>query len=435
MKRSSINRPVVVSLVLLGALVLSACSSAAPTASLTAQAAAPAPQAQTAVPAPSSAPAPAPDDDDVAPAPPSIGADVPVTYFGPAPSSVDPRLVGPVQLLKSGTIDFDAGTVELPLYQGRLRNGKAVWYILTDTSDETASESLGLNHAGKLAYATTGNAARNGTLEQNAVVVFENGTVDFSPERVIVPGAEPNFFPPQQAAPGSVGDRNYTPLVRLNNVAGTPVYNAPMVAFDVSAEQIDFCKEENPDVAVNYALVHDKVVSICPDGNGGGTVTIQLTAGFSFAKPVLYMSMDANDPLPAAIEAVTYAPAMRSVTVGRDDSFASPSERLFAVVNGPTGAGNPQRQGFNSALGDPGVNGPLNLFGGIPTVATDYSPLWDLNVGAWTPEAIDRGYRSRMIDEFQYLGMVQRGFITAPDGGAFGSSGFIVNCPVVHRFL
>ncbi|MGH9986449.1 MAG: hypothetical protein ACRD8W_21100 [Nitrososphaeraceae archaeon] len=29
-------------------------------------------------------------DSDVAPAPPSIGADVPLTYFGPAPSEVNP---------------------------------------------------------------------------------------------------------------------------------------------------------------------------------------------------------------------------------------------------------------------------------------------------------------------------------------------------------
>jgi hypothetical protein len=375
------------------------------------------------------------EDDDVAPAPPSIGADVPVTYFGPAPSSVDPRLVGPVQLLKSGTIDFDAGTIELPLYRGQLRNGRAVWYILTDTSDKTASESLGLNHAGKLAYATTGRAVRNGRLLPDAVIEFEKGRVDFAPERVVVPGEAPNFFPPAQAEPGSVGDADYSPLVRLTNVGGTPIYNAPMVAFDVAAEEIDFCKEEDPNVQVDYRKVHDKVVSICPDGNGGGTVTIQLTVGFSFAKPVLYLSTDANEALPAALEAATLAPGLRSVTVGRDDSFASAVERLFAVVNGPSGIDNPQRQGFNSALGDAGANGPINLFGGIPTVATDYSPLWDLNVGAWTQEAVDKGYRSRMIDEFQYLGMVQRGFITGPGGAPFGSTGFIVNCPVVFRFL
>jgi GNAT superfamily N-acetyltransferase len=240
----------------------------------------------------------------------------------------------------------------------------------------------------------------------------------------------PNFFPPQEFQPGSVGDADYTPLVRLSNVAGTPIYNAPVIAFNVTADQISFC-DGNPD----YSLVHDKVVQICPDGNGGGTVTIALTVGFSFAKPVLYLSTEANDPLPAAMETATFAPGLKDITKGRDDSFASPSERLFAVVNGPSGLDNPQRQGFFSALGDAGAKGPINLLGGIPFVATDYSPLWDLNVGVWTQEAIDKGYRSRMIDEFQYLGMVQRGSITSPDGGEFGSSGFIVNCPVVHRFL
>ena len=36
---------------------------------------------------------------DVAPAPPSIGAGVPLTYFGPAPSMVQRELIGPYQLL------------------------------------------------------------------------------------------------------------------------------------------------------------------------------------------------------------------------------------------------------------------------------------------------------------------------------------------------
>ena len=40
-----------------------------------------------------------------------------------------------------------------------------------------------------------------------------------------------------------------------------------------------------------------------------------------------------------------------------------------------------------------------------------------------------------MIDEFQYLGMAQGGFITSPEGEPFGSSGIIINCPVVFRFL
>lgn len=370
-------------------------------------------------------------DDDVQPAPASIGADVPLTYFGPAPSSVKKELVGPVQLLTAGTVDQEAGTITLPLYRGQMRDGRNVWFILTDTTDQGNAEALGLNFSPKLAYAAVASAARNGRLEQDASITFLSGAVDFTPERMVVPGEEANPFPPAEFQPGSVGDENYSPLVRIQN-AGDHIYNAPVVAFDVTAEQISFC-DGNPD----YRLVHDKVVSICPNGNGGGTVTIALTPGFSFAKPVLYLSTEASDPLPATLEAATYAPALADITVGRDDSAFSAVERIFVTVNGPTnspdGVHNPQRQGLNSAL--LGEGGPLNVLGGIPTVATDYSPLWDMNVGEWTQDAIERGFRSRLTDEFQILGLVQQGWITGPGGAEFGSSGFIVNCPIVMRFL
>ena len=137
--------------------------------------------------------------------------------------------------------------------------------------------------------------------------------------------------------------------------------------------------------------------------------------------------------MPAALEGATYAPGLEDVPVGRDDSAFSAVERIFLFTNGPTGTDNPQRQGLDSALSD--GRGPLNVLGGIPTVATDYSPLWDLNVGEWTQEAIDLGYRSRLTEEFAILGFVQRGWITGPGGAAYGSSGFIVNCPIVFRFL
>src|SRR5262249_20586393 len=77
----------------------------------------------------------------------------------------------------------------------------------------------------------------------------------------------------------------------------------------------------------------------------------------------------------------------------------------------------------------------LNVLGGIPTVATDYSPLWDINLGQWTQEAIDKGYRSRVTDEFQILGLVQPGRITGPGGTPYGSIGGVVNSPVGRRFL
>jgi len=202
-----------------------------------------------------------------------------------------------------------------------------------------------------------------------------------------------------------------------------------MVAFNVGADQLDYC-----DGGVDHSIVHDSVVAICPEDE---TVTLSLAPGFSFAKPVLYLSTDANDPLPATLEGAVYAPGLRDVAVGRDDSLFSAVERIFLTANGPVnnvpGQVNPQRQGLNSAV--LGEGSPLNVLGGIPTVATDYSPLWDVNVGEWTQVAIDRGYRSRLTEEFQILGFVEQGYITGPGGATYGSTGFIVNCPIVHRFL
>jgi hypothetical protein len=364
---------------------------------------------------------------EIAPAPASIGADVPVAYFGPAPSSVEPELIGPHQLLTAGQVDLTAGTVKLPLYKGRMKgNDKSVWYILTDTSDEGQAAALGINYSAKLQYAATCRAARNADFANDGSVVFDEGTVDFSPAHVVTPGLAPNTFPPSSFQAGSIGDADYSPLVRLGGV----IYNAPIVAFGVEDDSLDFCATQ-PD----YAIVHDKVAHICPKDN---TVTLRLTNGFSFSRPIVYISMDANDPLAAALESATLAPALNDVTVGRDDSFTSGVERLFAIINGPTndtpGEVNPQRQGFASVLKGE-ASSPLNVFGGIPTLATDYSPLWDVNLGEWTQEAIDNGYRSRITDEFTWLGMAVRGFVTGPGGKPYGSSGIIINCPPVARLL
>ena len=365
--------------------------------------------------------------DDGQPSPASIGTDIPLTYFGPAPSQVQKELIGPYQLLKSGTVDLEAATITLPLYRGQMKNGKNVWYVLTDTDDEANAAALGVNFSGKLTYAASCRGARNGNYERDGSLTFAQGTVDFSPVESVVPGDAPNAFPPKSANAGSVGDKDYSPLVRIAN-AGGHVYNAPMIAFDVSAKDLDFC-DGNPD----YHKVHDKVVKICPKTQ---TVTLKLFAGFSFSRPVLYLSMESNDPTVAAVEDVTLAPGLGDVLVGRDDSFLSGVERLFTFTNGPLdppGGVNPQRQGLSSALLS--KRSPLNVLGGIPTIATDYSPLWDVNVGEWTQAAIDAGYRSRLTQEFQILGFVVEGWITGPGGKPYGSSGAIVNCPIVFRFL
>jgi hypothetical protein len=363
-------------------------------------------------------------DDDIAPAPPSIGANVPLTYFGPAPSSVQKELVGPLQLLRSGSIDMNESTITLPLYQGHIRgSSERVWYILSDTTDKGNADALGLNWSPKLANSAPG--ARTATLLSNATLEFHSGTVDFSPEHRITPGSDPsNPFPPSEAQPGSIGDNDYSPLVLVEN-AGGHIYNAPIVSFGVDASEINFC-EGNPD----YTRVHDKVVRICPSE---GTVTISLTSGFSFARPVLYLSTEASVPLAAALERATLAPKLVNITTGRDDSAFSAVERIFVFANGPTGQGNPQRQGLNSAL--MGEGSPLNVLGGIPTIATDYSPLWDINLGVWTEEAINNGYRSRLTEEFAILGFAEEGWITGLGGGQYGSVGMVVNCPIVFRFL
>ena len=43
--------------------------------------------------------------------------------------------------------------------------------------------------------------------------------------------------------------------------------------------------------------------------------------------------------------------------------------------------------------------------------------------------------RSRLIDEFQLLAFVRDGWITGPAGAPYGSTGIVVNCPIVARFL
>jgi hypothetical protein len=363
--------------------------------------------------------------DEIQPAPAAIGADVPATYFGPQPSSVQRELVGEYQTLKAGKIDVEKGTITLPLYEGTMKSGQTVWYIVTDTDDKGNADALGLNYSPKLTFADVGHAVRKASLDNRFKLIFDAGTVDFSPKRSLTPGDAPNFFPPKQFQPSGIGDKEYTPLVKITN-AGNHIYNAPVVAYNVSADTLNQFCNGNP----NHSIVHQKVLKICPREK---TVTMLLTTGFSFAKPVLYLSTDTNNPLTATLEGATYAPGLEDIQGGGDDSLFSPVERIFVFVNGHTGKDDPQRQGLDSAISD-GAS-PLNVLGGIPTVATDYSPMWDINPAVWTQKAIELGYRSRMTEEFAILGMVEKGWITGLDGKKFGSVGLIVNCPIVYRFL
>jgi hypothetical protein len=359
----------------------------------------------------------------------STGAKVPISYFGPAPSNVDPTLVGPFLLLKSGTVDLKACTITIPLYLGHMKDGRTVWYVLTDTNDKGTADLLGILFSPKLNYL---NAAQDGTplyrtasLGPNGDVIFDQGTVDFSPNRVVVPGPAPNFFPPTTATPGSVGSKDYSPIFRFSNNPGV-VFNAPIVAFNVDATELNqFCNGN-----VDHGLVLDNVVKICPDQK---TVTLKLVPSFSFGRPTLYIAIESSNPMIAAIEGDTSVPLLSKVTTGLDDGAFSPIERLFPIVNGQMGVNNPSRQGLDSALAGEGA--PLTVLGGIPTDATDYSPLWDLNPAVWNQTAVDNHFNGRLTGEFEILGLVAQGWMTGLNGGPFGSSGIINNCPIAFRLL
>jgi len=357
------------------------------------------------------------------PAPASIGTTVPLSYFGPPPSSQNPSLVGPEQLLKSGTLDIAHGTITLPLYLGHLAGtNKNVWYILTDVDDSGVAAQLGLNYSNKLTFAANG--ARTANLDVDGNLVFNKGTVDFSPVRKIVAGPPGHEFPPVSAQPGAIGDKDYSPIVRILNDSGT-IYNAPIVAFGVGANEIEF-----PNGNVDYRKVHDEVVAIDP---ANMTVTLNVINGFSFGRPVWYLSMDTSSALGAAIEHNTFAPLQAKLPLGRDDTFSSPIERIFIATNGPEegGCNNPLRQGLSADLAD--SFRPNNVVGGIPTLALDYSPIWDANLFEWTQEAIDKGFRGQLREEFNILTFVQDGLLTGPGGKPFGSFGFSINCPIVIR--
>jgi hypothetical protein len=294
-----------------------------------------------------------------------------------------------------------------------------VWYILTDVSDPDVASLLGLEFSAKLNFAANG--ARNATFDANNALVFDRGSVDFKPARQVTPGPPSAPFPPAVAQPGSVGDQFYSPLVRVGNIT----YNAPIVAFDVEENDINF-----PNGGVDYTKVHDEVLAIDPFA---GTVTLQMVNGFSFGRPIWYISMDASTSPVAAIEGATFAPLMQALVTGRDDSFSSPVERLFIAVNGPSDGGcdNPMRQGLYAALTD--GHRPNNVFGGIPTIAPDYSPMWNGNLYEWTQDAVNKGFRGQLREEFQILTYVNDGILTGPGGTKFGDSMFIVNCPPILR--
>lgn len=297
-------------------------------------------------------------------------------------------------------VEHPEGTVTFPLQRGVTPAGRTVWYVVLDSSDANDARARGVNHAEKLARAR-GSAAVQRVRLVNGVIEFP-ATVDFRPVRRVTPG--PGGFPPSLAEPGAVGEVGYSPLIELPD--GT-VLNAPQVANDTGQA--------------------DKVTAL---DLTGGTVTYRETRGFQGGRPVRYVSTDASDRLAAALEGVTFAPALNAAPFAGGDDTDSARASLAAFTNGQIGANNPERQGLNSALLD-GLD-PLNVLAWNPN-QDRYSPLWDVFLARWSETAVQAGQNPAQRDFGQVRGLGSRGRLTAPDGKTFGPSGFVVDCPIVSE--
>ena len=193
--------------------------------------------------APSALAQPSPPAHSYVQAPPAVPPYFPIAYPGR-------------RILPSAIVDTAHSTVTRPLHGGRMRDRRSVWYVLTDASDARTARRLGLDYAPKLR--NTPDAALRTAYARGAHLVFSRGTVDFSPRRVVRPGRSPAAFPPVEARPGAVGDRGYSPLVRVTNRHDI-ILNASVVAFDVPASRIEY-----PDGKVDHDVVTDRAVAISP---------------------------------------------------------------------------------------------------------------------------------------------------------------------------
>src|SRR2546426_8012033 len=244
-------------------------------------------------------------------------------------------------------VDLSKETVRLPLYKGEA-NGQTVWYVLLDASDAGLAHDLGVNYAPKLANIGISDpeAVQTVTLDsptpaQNkfgqALVNFQ-GAPDFSPTRIAEPG--PNGFPLANFQPGAVANPGYSPFIRI---AGSDVvYSAPIVATG-----------DGPFDVVDHRNTGDRVlgVHIAPSSPPGqfaeSWVDLLFVKGFDAGQPIVYISTDAGQPLTSVLERSTYVPALDKVAYnGGDDFLGSARERLFGFINGQTGAGNKESQGF-----------------------------------------------------------------------------------------
>ena len=359
-------------------------------------------------------------------------------------------------------VNLSKETVRLPLYPGTA-HGERVWFVLLDASDAGLAHDLGVNYAPKLANIAINDPAAVQTVTLSSPTPAQNpfgpavvhfaGAPDFSPTRIAEPG--PTGFPLAKFAPGAVAGPGYSPFIRI--AGSSVIYDAPIVATG-----------DGPFDVVHHTNTGDRVLGVHIAGKSKpgqfaeSWADLLFVKGFDAGQPIVYISTDAGQPLTAVLERSTFVPALNNAPYnGGDDFLGSARERLFGFINGQTGASNPQAQGFvhlindghaaedasagNTALINALRHGGdlLNVFGDFPTLkdprhAQAYSPLWDAQLGLWTPKAVKEGLNTRQIDENVVFNLAA----TRPDlltgvnpatgqPAPYGSVGVDIDCAVI----
>lgn len=310
------------------------------------------------------------------------------------------------------TLDSVVGTVTLPVHAGYVGR-RFVWYIVTESSDRADAARRGVTWAPRLA-ALAGTPAAQAGSEGRDGIHFTAG-VDFTPELVLRANPD-SAFPPLEAKPGSVAEPGYSPFVRLPN--GT-VINAPIVG-----------DERN---------ILDRVVRL---DVANMRATLRLARGYGAGRHVWYISTDASDPAVAAMERSTWVPGLTTAPATASHAPGTARFYLLAIVNGATGRANPERQGLASALLD-GL-APLNVLHGAPGPRAedrDYTPVWDLHLARWTPEAIAADQRVKVITFEEARAYAERGWLVSaapgvpnPVLGGLNAVDVVINCQVMATF-
>ena len=312
----------------------------------------------------------------------------------------------------------------LPLYRGEGPDGRAVYYILTEVSESSIAEKMGLNFSPKM-RAVIGSSGAQEVTVNNGVMKFK-GAIDFSPVHKVVAGVE-TPFPPTVAQPGAVADAGWSSFVVTPSGV---VYNAQVIA--------------------NHTGRHDRVVHLNINRR---TVKMSLLDGYQNGKQYFYhLVTDASADVPAALENGVYAPKLAGIPgVGSlVDDNNSAVLGFSPLLNGRTVKDSGVEQGFNASLANGGID-PINVFPFGPqnadtSDANNYSPMWDAHISQWTDAAVglDLVRRVKGFEDLQAL--VNAGLITSayinPEGPGnpfvfnIRPSQAFINCPVIaHPIL